>query len=272
MLNTEWSKAIKLSHGQKVVYWLIDYTAPSFVSRFGRDDLEGKLLIASRQLWSLVSGEKVRSALIGPGYVEGTIQKATGEIKVEEPISGIVFDPTELRPTEPLPLVNIISPEVIDPVAKSSEEEIEDYLCRTVVSRGKPLVSEKLTEVKSLTSIPLVQYSSTSKTKLEIRYTSGVAKARFALGGVHRKIYAPYVSNLQRKRYDDVNALKVFWVDRREMINPTREGLSEWMITEQNAESAELEETPKDGYTQITGEYTRALDFIKANSSSYILL
>jgi len=261
-----------LSREQNVLYWLIDYAVPDFISKFGREDLEGRLLIASRQLWSLISGEQVRSGLIGPGYVEGTIRKATGEIEFEEPISGIMFDPTELRPTEPLPLVNIISPEVIDPVAKSSKEEIQEFVRKTVVTRGKPLVTDKLTEVKSLTTIPLVQYTSTSKTKLEIRFTSGVAKAKFALSGVHRKIYAPYVSNLQRKKYDDINALKMFMVDKREMTKPTMEALSKWMIIEQNTESAEPEETLRDGYTQITEEYRRTLEFIKANSSSYILL
>jgi hypothetical protein len=261
-----------LSVEQKAVYWLVDYTVPDFISKFGRDELEGRLLIASRQLWSLISGEQVRSALIGPGYVEGTIRRATGEIDFEEPISGVIFDPTELRPTEPLPLVNIISPEVIDPMTKSSKEEIEDLVRKTVVTRGKPLVTDKLTEVKSLTTIPLVQYTSTLRTKLEIRFTSGVAKAKFALSGVHRKIYAPYLSNLQRKKYDDVNALKMFLVDKRELMRPARGDLSEWMIIEQNAESAEPEVTPKDGYTQITQEYKRTLEFIKANSSSYILL
>jgi hypothetical protein len=261
-----------LSHKKRALYWLVDYAVPDFKSEFGREAIEGKLLIASRQLWSLISGDQVRSALIGPGYVEGTIRKRTGEIGFEDPISGVIFDPTELRPTEPLPLVDIISPEVIDPVAKSSKEEIEGFVRKTVVARGEPLVTGRLAEVKSPTALPLVQYSSTSKGKIEIRLTSGVAKARFALGGIYRRIYAPYVSNLRGKKYDDVNAMKIFFVDKREMKKPTKETLSEWMIIEQGAEPTKPEKAPGDGYTQITEEYRRTLQFMKNNSSSYILL
>jgi hypothetical protein len=261
-----------LSDRERVLYWLIDYAVPDFMSSFGKEELKGRLLIASRQLWSLISGEQVRSALIGPGYVQGIIRKPTGEVDFEEPISGIIFDPTELRPTEPLPLVNIISPEVIDPTAKSSEEEIEEVVKRTVDTRGEPLITEKLTEAKSLTSIPPVRYTSTSKTKLKIRYISGATRAKFALSGVHRKIYAPYISTMKRKKYDDINVLNMFLVAKREMTKPTREALSEWMIIEQNTETIEPEDAPRDGYTQIIEEYRRTLEFVKANRSSYILL
>jgi len=257
-----------LSRQQKVVYWLVDFTIPNFTSRFGRDRLDGKLLVASRQLWTLILEERVRSALIGPGYVKGTIKKTTGEIDFDQAISGVIFDPTELRPWEPLPLVNIISPEVIDPLTESSKAEIEGYVKRVMIARGNPLVEKKIAEVKPLATIPKVEYTATSKVKLEIRFTSGLAKARFTLGGVHRKIYAPFTDDLLKGRYDDANKVRILWVDKRELVSPSKQSLSEWSIIEQSSERSE----PEDGFSQLTGEYKRTLDFIKANSSSYILL
>jgi hypothetical protein len=262
-----------LSYGQKAVYWLVDFVIPNFVSNYGREQLDGRILIASRQLWSLISGSQVRSALIGPGYVKGETKKATGKIDFNEPISAVIFDPTELRLTEPLPLVNIFSPEVIDPLEESSKQEIESVVRRIMLTRGKPLVQEKLAEVKSLTSPPTVEYTSTSKVKLEIRLTGGRSKARFALSGIHKRIYTPFVSKFLDKRsnYDEVNSLNIFWVDRRKLVAPSKEVLSEWAIIEQSTENAQSERKVKDGYEQIIQEYNRTLDFIKANADSYIL-
>lgn len=262
-----------MSYGQKAVYWLIDFVIPNFVSDYGREELDGRILIASRQLWSLISGSQVRSALIGPGYVKGDTKKATGKVDFNEPISAVIFDPTELRLTEPLPLVNIFSPEVIDPLEESSKQEIESVVSKIMVARGRPLVHGKLAEVKSLTSLPTLEYTSTSKVKLEIRLTSGVSKARFALSGIHRRIYIPFISKFSdaRRNYDDVSNLNIFWVDRRKLVAPSKEALSEWGIIEQIGGSAEPAGNTKDGYDQIIEEYRRTLDFMKANVDSYIL-
>jgi hypothetical protein len=263
-----------LSYKEKAVYWIIDFEIPNFISAFGREELDGRILIASRQLWSLLKGDQVvRSALIGPGYVKGEIKKATGKVDFGEPISAVIFDPTELRIKEPLPLVNIFSPEVIDPLEESSKQEIESVVSKIMLAKGRPLVQEKLAEVKSLTSLPTLEYSTTSKVKLQIALTSGLSKARFALSGVHKRIYSPYVSKfLDKKRnFGDVNSLNIFWVDKRRLIAPSEEVLSEWTIIEQNSGMAESEENIKDGYKQIVNEYNRTLDFMKANIDSYIL-
>jgi hypothetical protein len=262
-----------LSHGQKVVYWLIDFIIPNFASKFGREEFEGKILIASRQLWSLMSESLVRSAFIGPGYIKGVIKKTSGAIEFEQPISSVIFDPTELRRTEPLPLVNIFSPEVIDPLAESSKEEIESLVRKIIITRGKPLVQEKIAEVKPLTSIPTLEHISMATVKLEIQLTSGASRAKFALKGVHKKIYAPYSSILSsaRSEYDDPSKLSIFWVDKRQLVPPSRGNLSEWMIIEQSAERTEADETPKDGYDKIFEEYRRTLEFMKTNSKSYLL-
>lgn len=262
-----------MSYKQKAVYWLIDFAVPNFISDYGREDLEGRILIASRQLWSLITGSQVRSALIGPGFVRGDTKKATGKIDFSEPISAVIFDPTELRLTEPLPLVNIFSPEVIDPLEESSKQEIESVVSKIMIAKGKPLVHEKLAQVKTFASLPTVEYTSTSKVKLEIRLTSGVSKARFALSAIYKRIYAPFVSKFSDKKhnYDDVDSLNIFWVDRRKLVKPSEEALSEWAIIEQSSESTEPEENVKDGYKQITDEYKRTLDFVNANVDSYIL-
>jgi hypothetical protein len=255
------------------VFWLVDFVVPSFISKFGRDDFEGKILVASRQLWSLISENLVRSAFIGPGYIKGTVRKATGGIEFEQAIGGVIFDPTELRRTEPLPLVNIFSPDVIDPLAESSKEEIESLVRKVMVARGNLLVQEKLAEVRPITSIPTLEYTSTTEVNLEIKLTSGLSKARFALGGIHKKIYAPYSHLLSSRKhnYDDPTKLSFLWVDKRQLVTPSRENLSEWAIIEQSGDRTVVEDASKDGYDKIMDEYKRTLDFVKANLSSYLL-
>ncbi len=262
-----------MSYKEKAVYWLIDFEIPNFVSEYGREELDGRILIASRQLWSLITGSQVRSALIGPGYVKGETRKATGKVDFGEPISAVIFDPTELRLREPLPLVNIFSPEVIDPLEESSKQEIESVVSKIMVAKGRHLVQEKLAEVKSLTSLPTLEYTATSKVKLEITLTSGVSKARFVLSGIHKRIYTPYIAGFSDKKrnYDDVDNLNIFWVDRRKLVAPSKEALSEWTIIEQSSGTGEPEEDVKDGYRQVINEYNRTLDFMKANIDSYIL-
>jgi hypothetical protein len=262
-----------VSYGQKAVYWLVDFIIPNFISKFGRDAFEGRILIASRQLWSLISENLVRSAFIGPGYIKGLIRKATGGIEFEQPISCVIFDPTELRLTEPLPLVNIFSPDVIDPLAESSKEEIESLVRKVMVARGNPLVPEKIAEVRPLTSIPTLEYTSTAEVKLEIKLASGLSKARFALKGVHKKIFAPYSSILSssKHQYDDPINLSILWVDKRQLVAPSREKLSGWAIIEQSGERVGPEEEVKDGYDRIIEEYKRTLNFMRAHISSYVL-
>jgi hypothetical protein len=262
-----------LSSGQKAVYWLVDFIVPNFISKFGRDDLDGKILIASRQLWTLISENQVRSAFIGPGYIKGVIKKATGGIEFEQMIGCVIFDPTELRRKEPLPLVNIFSPDVIDPLSESSKETIESLVRKVMIARGNPLVQQKLAEVRPLTSIPTLEYSSMAEVKLEIKLTSGLSKARFALKGIHNKIYTPFSSIFSsgKHQYDDFTRLNILWVDTRQLVTPTREKLSEWIIIEQSGEQAQPEDASKDGYDRIISEYERTLDFMKTNSSSYIL-
>jgi hypothetical protein len=269
-----------MSQGQKPVYWLLDFEVPSFITKFGRDEFKGIVLIASRQLWNLIS-EKVepdsesivRSALIGPGYIKGVVKKGTGGIEFEHAISSVIFNPAELRLTEPLPLLNIISPEVVDPSAESSIEEIEGVVRKVMVARGNPLVPQKIAEVRPLASIPTLEYTSTAEVKLEIRLTSGLSKARFVLQGVHKRIYAPYCSRLSGSEhyFDDPSVLNVFWVDKRQLIAPPRESLSDWTIIEKSGERQQPQKEAKDGYDEIMEEYRLTYGFMKAHLSSYVL-
>jgi hypothetical protein len=253
---------------------LLDFAIPNFLTDYGKEELDGRILIASRQLWNLITvNNLVRSALIGPGYVKGETTKATGKVDFSEPISAVIFDPTELRLTEPIPVVNILSPEIIDPLEESSKQQIESVVSKIMIARGKPLVQEKLAEVKQLTSLPTLEYTSTSKMKLEVKLTSGVSKARFILGGVHKRIYAPFISKFSDKKhnYDDMNSLNILWTDKRRLVPPSKEALSEWTIIEQSIGNNETKENIKDGYKQIVDEYRQTLDFLKAHVDSYIL-
>ncbi len=86
------------------LYWLIEIETYDFaVGAFKGADLSGKALILSSQLWSIIRETQVYSILIGPGIFKGVATKNGIHVDVQEYISCLMFDPTQLRFDEPLP-------------------------------------------------------------------------------------------------------------------------------------------------------------------------
>ena len=70
------------------LYWLIEIETYDFsVGAFKGADLNGKVLILSSQLWSIIRGAKVYSILIGPGLFKGVATKDGIHVDVLEHIS-----------------------------------------------------------------------------------------------------------------------------------------------------------------------------------------
>ena len=180
-----------------VIYWLLNFSMPEFqISPTITGKSEGKILIASRQLYTLMAGEEIRSCLIGPGVVQGVhyIRKIPTEF--QQPISALIFNPTQFRRDEPIPLVDIINPEVIDPIAASERSAIEQRILSIMIRRGKVLASKKLAEVRPPTGVPITVIEEEDLVRVNISYVNGLAKAKFVLGAQNRKQYQRLLEDL----------------------------------------------------------------------------
>ena len=116
--------------------WVLDYVIPDFQLLGEKMTLSGELLIASRQLFSFLQEEIVRSALIGPGAVKGQVLIKGKPVDVEYLVGAVIFDPTQMRPREPIPLLDILNPEILDPLEQASEEQVQEIIRTLVVKKG----------------------------------------------------------------------------------------------------------------------------------------
>lgn len=254
-----------------VLYWLLDTYIPGLSLPHVKEvEFKGEVLITSKQLWTLLYENVVRSCLIGPGIIKGTAIYKGYPIKVEEAIGVLIFNPAELRPSAPIPLVNIVTPEVIDPLAKSSASKITTVIERVLVDRGMILAPKKLTEVKRKGTIPTVEYREKFFEKIEVRLTSGVMKARFLLGGAKRPIYDAFLKRYEKRMYERPEKLRVLYVDERRFASFDQNTVSCWSIVEKiQAQPLEEQETVN-GYKQFVEEYWSVVDFIRKFKNSYI--
>ena len=65
-----------------------------------------------------------------------------------------MFDPTQLLYDEPLPQVDIVTPEVIDPLGSRKVEEIVTSIRNLVMERGNVLAGDALATVTAEANIP----------------------------------------------------------------------------------------------------------------------
>ena len=256
---------------ETVLYWLLDIYIPDLNLPFIKNvEFKGEILIASKQLWTLLHESTVRSCLIGPGVVKGTILHRGYPIEVEEAVGALIFNPAELRPIVPIPLVNIVTPEVIDPLAKSSVSEIATIIERVLVDRGMILAPKKLTEVRRKGTIPTVEYREKFLEKIEVHLTSGAMKAKFLLGGAKRPIYRAFLKRYTKKLYEHPERLKVLYVDERAFKSFNQDTISYWSIVEKLQAQPLEEQQTVDGYKQFVEEYTSVLKFMKKFKNAYI--
>lgn len=245
----------------------MDLQIPDLNFEFGKANFEGHLLITSRQLWSLLRDSTVRSCLIGPGIVLGNAEILGRPVRIEERIGMIIFDPTEMRLDEPIPLVNIISPEVFDPLESSNVKEIERIIENISVQKGKVLVPEELTKIKHRAALPITVGREVSLIKSKIRLISGVDKARFVLGGKHRTIYGPLAKGLKEGKFHDSEFTKILKADAKKFDKFTRKNIEpDWTIIEQYPKIS----SKNDAYNQFLKEYQKVLDTIYKHEEAFI--
>jgi hypothetical protein len=245
----------------------MDMQIPDLNFEFGKANFQGNILITSRQLWSLLRGSTVRSCLIGPGVILGKAEVLGKPVRVEERIGIIIFDPTEMRLDDPTPLVNIISPEVFDPLESSNSKEIERIIENISVQKGKILVPEELAKVKHRAALPITMGREISLIKAKVRLVSGVDKARFVLGGKHRAIYGPLAKGLKERKFSEYELIKVLKTDTRKFEKFNRKNIEpDWTIIEQYPKIS----SKSDAFDQFSKEYLTVLDTVYKHPESYL--
>jgi hypothetical protein len=248
------------------LYWLINIETYDFdVGAFRGADLTGTALILSSQLWSIIRETDVFSILIGPGIFKGTARKGGINVKVEEFISALMFDPTQLRFDEPLPQVDIVNPEVIDPLGTSKQEEIVTLIRNLVVERGNVLAGDALARIEVKAGVPQTAYYEEMFKHINVSYISGEQRARFILGGTSGHVYRPFADNFPKLHLQGAELTKVLAVPFSKFTGISDiEVMANWMIVEKAGMDS------KTGMEAILDEYENTLAIIEKNKEKFI--
>jgi hypothetical protein len=248
------------------LYWLIEIETYDFaIGAFKGADLSGKVLILSSQLWSIIRGTQVYSILIGPGIFKGVATKNGINVNVLEYISCLMFDPTQLRFDEPLPQVDIVTPEVIDPLGTRKMEEIVALIRNLVIERGNVLTGDAIAKITAETNIPQTMHYEEMFKRINVSHVSGAQRAKFILGGTNSPIYRPFAENfpkliLQRTERTKVLATPFYKFTGFSDI----EIMTDWMIVEKAGQDS------RTGMEAIGAEYERILSVIDKDKGNYI--
>jgi hypothetical protein len=248
------------------LYWLIEIETYDFaVGAFKGADLAGKVLILSSQLWSIIRGTEVYSILIGPGIFKGVANKNGIQVDVLEYLSCLIFDPTQLRYDEPLPQVDIVTPEVIDPLGVRKHEEIVTVIRNLVIERGNVLAGDALATVQSSTKIPQTVYYQEMFKRINVSHISGSQRARFILGGANGPIYRPFADNFPKLALQQIEKSKVLATPFYKFASfSDSDVMSDWMIVEKAGKDS------KTGMEAIAVEYEATLAAIEKEKDNFI--
>ncbi len=228
-------------------------------------ELTGKVLIISSQLWSIIRGNQVYSILIGPGVFRGIARSGTKRLDVVEQLSSLIFDPTELRLEEPVPLVDIIHPEIIDPLEKRKMEEIVTFIRKIMVERGNVLSGDTILRLRPQGTVPTTAHAIDVVQKITVSHVSGIQRAKFLLGGTNGPLYRPLVEGYQKRRYARPDLCKVMAVPFRRFCGfNDKEVMSDWMIVEKASYESGI------GLDAIQEEYNATMQDVEKNSSFFI--
>ena len=255
-----------MSSDQTPLYWLIEIESYDFqVGAFKDADLKGKALILSNQLWSIIRGTRVYSVLIGPGIFKGVSKKGKIQIDVLEYLSALMFDPTMLRFDEPLPQVDIVNPEVIDPLGARKQEEIVTIIRNLVMEKGNILAADRLATVQMKANVPQTAHYEEIFGRINVSHVSGLQRAKFILAGTNGPMYKPFVEYFNDRK---------FWRKERTKIMATPfykfssfvdiDVMSDWMIVEKAGIDS------KTGMEAIGDEFERTLSIVEKESESFI--
>lgn len=248
------------------LYWLIEIETYDFsVGAFKGADLNGKALILSSQLWSIIRGTQVFSILIGPGIFKGVATKGDIQVDVLEYLSCLMFDPTQLRYDEPLPQVDIVTPEVIDPLGARKQEEIVTLIRNLVTERGNILAGDTVATVQTKTNIPQTLHYEEMFKRINVSHISGSQRAKFILGGTNGPIYRPFAENFPKLTRQQIERTKVLATPFFKFTSFSDiEIMSDWMIVEKAGQDS------KTGMEAIAAEYEATLEVIDKDRENFI--
>ena len=251
---------------QSPLYWLIEIETYDFsVGAFKGADLSGKALILSSQLWSIIRGTDVFSMLIGPGIFKGVASKNGIQIDVLEYLSCLMFDPTRLRYDEPLPQVDIVTPEVIDPLGSRKMEEIVTLIRNLVTQRGNVLAGDTVATVKVEASIPQTMYYEELYKRIKVSHISGAQRAKFILGGANGPIYRPFAENFPKLVRQQIEQTMVLAAPFSKFTKFSDiEIMSDWQIVEKAGQDTQT------GMEAIGAEYERTLSVMDKDRENFI--
>jgi hypothetical protein len=249
------------------LYWLVSIETYDFnIGAFRGADLTGSALILSSQLWSIIRQTEVYSLLIGPGIFKGTAKKGGINVMVEEFISALMFDPTKLRLDEPLPQVDIVNPEVIDPLGIGKQEEIVALIRNLVIERGNVLAGDALAKIEVKAGIPQTAHYEEMFKRINVSYVSGEQRTRFILGGTSGHIYRPFAENFPKLHNQQIERSKVLAVPFNQFAGFSDINvMTDWMIVEKAGIDS------KTGMEAIMDEYERTLSIIEKNKEKFII-
>jgi hypothetical protein len=255
-----------LSFAQTPLYWLIDIESYDFqIGAFRDADLKGKVLILSNQLWSIIRGTRVYSILIGPGIFKGVATRGKIQVNVLEYLSALMFDPTKLRFDEPLPQVDIVNPEVIDPMSSRKQEELVTIIRNLVKEKGNVLVAEPLATVQTKANVPQTVHYQEIFARINVSHVSGVQRAKFILAGTNGPLFKPFVEYFDERKYWRKERTKVMATPFNKFSSFTDiDVMSDWMIVEKAGMNS------KTGIEAIGEEFERTLSIVEKERASYI--
>ena len=248
------------------LYWLLDIEAHDFDIGVLKDtELSGKALMVSRQLWSIIRDDRVLSILVGPGIFKGVAESGNRRIEILEHMGALMFSPSELRLDEPLPVVDIINPEVIDPLGQQKREEIVTIISKLVVEKGNILAADPLAKVSGDAAVPQMAHYDEMVKKINVSHVSGVQRARFILAGTNSPLYRPFAAHFPSRKYMAPDRLKVMATAFSKFTSFVDiEIMSNWMIVEK----AGMDRST--GIEALRDEYEAAYSYVQKNAEKFI--
>lgn len=246
--------------------WVLDYVIPDFTILGEKITLSGELLIASRQLFSFLQGEVVRSAFVGPGVVKGQVMIKGKPVDVEYLVGAVIFDPTKMRPRQPIPLLDILNPEILDPLEQASIEQVQEIIRTLVIKKGSVEDSGQMITVTPEGGMPTTLIKETRIVPRNISYISGMKKARFLLGGQKNRLYTPFKEGLIRNRFSDPNRIWTFRIDIMEFDAFDPASFDEWIIIEVQTDPA----TASTSSQVVETEFNSILAYLLGNRRFFI--
>ncbi|MFX1521385.1 MAG: hypothetical protein ACFFCD_15865 [Promethearchaeota archaeon] len=253
------------------LFWILELYIPDYQNNMGNFELEGYILASSKQVWNLISTDlnteetTVRSCLIGPSILCGSMQIGGRPIPEVKTIAGVIFDSTELRPNEPVPLVDIIAPDVIDPTATADEEQITREIRIIELARGQKMGDELLAKVQDNHLMPKKLLGNIVKRTFTVKTTSGVNNAKVCLGGLHRDKYRLFVDAIKSGKLRVPEGRPILDVAQKKIITFDRDNLSQYVIVELNP----ILDPSIDSFDQFVDLYHKTVEYMLSSEETY---